>query len=786
MNIFVASWFFPPSTSSEGLVTYKLLRNSEHNYYVCSANSDNWSYKASTNLNSETNIKRFDVTTDIIDDWVEFCIKTFEELSCDIEFDCIMTRSMPPESILVGKAVKEKHKAIKWIASFGDPIANNPYEIQAYIDDNNNLSIQKKNALKIALRSNNEEDLEKWEKTNDDGIRLMCKLKRWENYARRTADMIIAPTSTQLKYMMGSDHWMPKFLVVPHSYDKQFYSHTDCKHDDSFVNFIYTGYSDRVRSLTPFIRAVRELRESGSPAFNQIHFTIVGNTPDYIKHMVLNYYLDDVFSFVEGVSYYESLRMVEEADWALHVDASFACLEEKGSIFFAGKLADYIGAGKPILALTDIGSPAYKMVTETGGEVCSSADIHAIAMKIEQIVAGEIKTERNRMLVESLDAVNVAKRFDKAVEKLCRKTYISERRSWPEIDASSDKKILTVCIPSYNAQVFLDRCIYSLINHDMAPFMEVLVVNDGSSDFTPMIGAEYEKRYPGIVRVINKENGGHGSTINVAIKQAKGKYFKNVDSDDWVDSKNLAGLIKYLFDCDDLDAISSDYDEVDLMTGEETPMRAGKSIEYGRVYNFTEINPDDAYFTIHSITFKTDILKKMSMELQHHTFFVDCEYILFPVPYIHRFTFLKPSVYKYSRGNPEQSVDIVNMVKRYDHHDRVVKRCIEYGENADMDRGQKAYYDATLRRFLWTHFALSTVYDSNQKRGMERAKEFYEYLKKKRPDLATYSVKQFEFLRTAYMFRFNPNAIRVEQTCRIFSQKTVNKVKRIVIKVGLS
>ena len=786
MNIFVASWFFPPSTSSEGLVTYKLLRNSKHNYYVCSAISDNWSYKASTNLNDEPNIKCFGLKTDSLDEWVEFCVDKFEELIKDTDIDCIMTRSMPPESILVGKAIKEKHKDIKWIASFGDPIANNPYEIQAYIDDNKNLSKKKKEALKKALRSNNEEDLEYWEKTGDDGIRLMCKLRRWENYARRTADMIVAPTSAQLKYMLGSDHWMPKFLAVPHSYDKQFYSHTISKHDDGIVNFIYTGYSDKVRSLAPFIKAVRELKESGSPAADKVHFTIAGNTPDYIKHMVLNYYLDDQFSFVDGMDYYNSLKMVEESDWALHVDASFECLEDIGSIFFAGKIADYIGAGKPILALTDVGSPAYKLVTESGGAVCSSEDVHAIALKIEQIVAGEVSAKRNRMLVESLDAEKVANKFDKAVEKLCSKTYISDRTIWPEIDAASDNKILTVCIPSYNAQVFLDRCIYSLINHDMAPFMEVLVVNDGSSDFTPMIGAEYEKRYPGIVRVINKENGGHGSTINAAIKQAKGKYFKNVDSDDWVDSKNLSELIKYLSDCNDIDAVSSDYDEVDLMTGEETPMRAGKSIEYGRIYTFAEIDPNDAYFTIHSVTFRTEILKKMNMELQHHTFFVDCEYILFPVPYINRFVFLEPSVYKYSRGNPEQSVDIVNMVKRYDHHERVVKRCIEYGVSSNMDVDQKAYYDATLKRILWTQFALSAVYDSNLSRGMERTKEFYKYLKKTRPDLAKYSLKHFSFLRKAYLVGFNSKLVHAEHAGNMLIQNNKNKVKRIAVKASLS
>jgi len=126
------------------------------------------------------------------------------------------------------------------------------------------------------------------------------------------------------------------------------------------------------------------------------------------------------------------------------------------------------------------------------------------------------------------------------------------------------------------------------------------------------------------------------------------------------------------------------------------------------------------------------------------------------------------------------------MVRRYDHHDRVIRRCIEYGESATMDAGQKAYYDATLKRILWTHFALSTVYDSDQSRGMERAKEFYSYLKNIRPDLAKYSVKTFSFLKRAYTARFNPAVINAERTGNMIVQKTLNKAKRVAVKVRTS
>ena len=787
MKIYVASYFFPPNTSSEGLVTYKLLRNSVHEYYVCSALTNNWSYNSVTEINNEKNIHVYGVKTDSVDEWVDACIDKFFELDKEIDFDCFMTRSMPPESIIVGKAIKEKRPDLKWIASFADPIANNPYEIKAYIDENQALSLAEKIKLKEDLRSNDESLLEKWEAMGGP-LQLMCKLRRWENYTKKTADLIISPSSRQLKYMLGNDHWLPKFMVVPHSYDTSFYKKTEApkEKDDSKVEFIYTGYSDKLRTLFPLIKAVRMLKENDNPAVEKVHFTIVGNTPTEIRHAVLNYYLDDYFTFVSGVDYYESLNMVSEADWAVHVDAFFGDLYPGGSIFFAGKIADYIGAGIPILAITGEGSPAHELVTQSGGLVCNQFDITKLALIIEQIANHDVETHYDKERVEGLNSKCVARKFDDRVTELCGTTYKSKRTNWPQLEKSLDEKTLSVCVPSYNAQVFLDRCLYTLINHDMAPYMEVLVVNDGSKDLTPLIAAEYEKKYPGIVRLINKENGGHGSTINRAIKEATGKYFKNVDSDDWVDSSNLSKLIKYLQENGEIDAISSDYDEVDLETGAETPMRAGKSIEYGKIYNFSSVDPEDCYFTIHSLTIRTQLLRDMNMKLQHHTFFVDCEYILFPVPYIKSFVFLPDKVYKYSRGNPDQSVDVANMVRRFDHHDRVVKRCLEYRNSVSMGAGEKAYYDAVMKRILNTHFALSLLYDTDKRRGMHRAKEFYAFLSEVRPDLSKWAVKNINFLTIPYRSGFNSQAVNLIDKSKAIAVKTKNKLKRIALKIRYS
>ncbi|MDU5947120.1 MAG: glycosyltransferase, partial [Paenibacillus macerans] len=94
-------------------------------------------------------------------------------------------------------------------------------------------------------------------------------------------------------------------------------------------------------------------------------------------------------------------------------------------------------------------------------------------------------------------------------------------------------KLLSVVIPCYNSQDYMRYCIESLLPGGER--VELLIVNDGSADRTGQIADEYASRYPGIVKAIHQENGGHGEAVNAGIRHAAGLYFKVVDSDDWVD-----------------------------------------------------------------------------------------------------------------------------------------------------------------------------------------------------------------------------------------------------------
>lgn len=773
MNIFVASWFFPPSTSSEGIVTYKLLRNSGHQYDVISSTSTMWSYNHSMMLHNDTNIHVESMETNSIDEWVEASVLQFEKLYPQRQYDCIMTRSTPPESILVGQRIKEKYPHVKWIASLADPVANNPYELISYIDDTITLTAREKTTLRQVLRSGNIEALTPWKNRPESGIQLLCKLKEWEHIVLQQADLIISPTGTQLRYINEDQSWNNKFFVLPHSFDKELYPQVSKVPSEKII-FSYIGYSDKLRSLEPIVRAVRLLQQNGCPFLDKLEIRFIGNYPRAIQDMVLNYYLDTIIKCYPAVDYFESLALMQTSDWLIHVDAYFPELQTGGSIFFAGKLADYMGTSNPILALTGSGSPACEIVTKAGGVCVHPQNISEIADCIEIILSGHHPRHINQAYIQSYDAKAVARRFDNQLDILTGGLAQLRVKQWPESVETSEEKLITICVPSFNVQRYLERCLSTLVDHSYAPHIEILVIDDGSKDSTAEIAMEFEKHYSGIIRLIRKPNGGHGSTINRAIQEGCGKYFMIVDGDDWIDSRQFSQLVEKIASGEiSSDVISSNYHHINMETSACIEWKQQTEVSYFQEYTFEQLDTENVYFTLASSLFRLDILKEMNMPLQEHTFYVDVEYILFPVPYLHTVTFVDYYIYKYVQGNAEQSIHIPTMVNRYDHHERVMRSVISYSVSMQMSDAQHAYYYAILKRLLYSHYALCLVYDGDKKRGYSRCRDFDCYLFETVPELAKWIGTKMPLLRVARRYHFD--AGRAE---RSLSGKVIAAVRR--------
>lgn len=346
-------------------------------------------------------------------------------------------------------------------------------------------------------------------------------------------------------------------------------------------------------------------------------------------------------------------------------------------------------------------------------------------------------------------------------------------------------KILTIAIPAYNVEKYLDRCLFTLVFHDQINEVEIIIVNDGSIDNTLAISKKYQKDYPDLIFIINKVNGGHGSTINAAIAHAHGLYFMIVDGDDWVDSESLAKLVRTLGDIN-VDLVSTNYYRVDMNSGESEAV-CQKGIIYNKVLSFENLNIDNIYFALASSVFKTEILKRHNILLQENTYYVDVEYMLMPIPYVKTVLFLDLYVYRYFVGNTQQSIYIPTLVKRYSHHDRVLKRVIIYMNNkqSQLTQTHKDYINNILLQLINTHYSISLNYNENKSDGLKKAQEFDDFLKTQSPELYTLSNKKIYYLRIYRKYNFNYKRVHYSLSYRLRNSFVFTLMKKVYYKLKL-
>ncbi len=259
-------------------------------------------------------------------------------------------------------------------------------------------------------------------------------------------------------------------------------------------------------------------------------------------------------------------------------------------------------------------------------------------------------------------------------------------------------KLLTVTVPCFNSAAYMENCIESLLTGGDA--IEIIIVNDGSKDNTRAIADAYQARYPGIVRVEHKENGGHGSGVNRGIALATGRYFKVVDSDDWVDVAAFQKLLATI------KAHVEQGVEADLYVTNFVYERAWDNTRYVRSYEqnlpperlltWQEINRfhGSSVLLMHALTYNTDRLRASKTVLPEHTFYVDNIYSYQPLPYMQSIYYLPVDVYRYFIGRADQSVHIDNITRRYRQQILVMKRmtaAYSYAEIAAMPKSQRQY-----------------------------------------------------------------------------------------------
>lgn len=298
------------------------------------------------------------------------------------------------------------------------------------------------------------------------------------------------------------------------------------------------------------------------------------------------------------------------------------------------------------------------------------------------------------------------------------------------------QKLLTIIIPTYNMQDYLNRCLESLvIESSLMEQLEVLVVNDGSKDNSSAIAHDYETKFPSTFRVIDKENGNYGSCVNRGLAEAQGKYIKILDADDWFDNRELYAYLKELNDVD-VDLVLTNYQIVNpegLTTQEVSyPISAKK------VFNFQEYTVPGAYFAMHSLTYRTGLLRYINYKQTEGISYTDIEWVFYPQHGVKTCVYLPFDIYRYVVGREGQTMDPKVVAKSIGQYDKLLRAMIKFADN--LPAADKQLYSYQRLNDQIEHLSLGVyrnalIKQDNASYNNKLLQSFDEMLRFARPDV---------------------------------------------------
>ncbi|MBQ9955278.1 MAG: glycosyltransferase family 2 protein [Eggerthellaceae bacterium] len=300
-------------------------------------------------------------------------------------------------------------------------------------------------------------------------------------------------------------------------------------------------------------------------------------------------------------------------------------------------------------------------------------------------------------------------------------------------------KTISFAVPCYNSAEYMDKCIESLLK--CGDDIEILIVNDGSfKDNTAEIADSWQERYPDIVKAIHKENGGHGSAVNAGLANATARYFKVVDSDDWLDEEAMAEVMKYLrlqMELKDpTDLVIANYVYEKVHEGTRTVMRYKNVFPEGREFGWDEVGHfnQSQYLLMHSVIYRTDMLQDMGLQLPHHCFYVDNIFVYEPLPHVRSMYYLDVDMYRYFIGREDQSVNEKIMMGRIDQQLRVTRTMIDAVDVMSIDQKRLRQY---MENYLAMMMCICSVFlrMRNTPEDEEKREAIWRYLKEADPEL---------------------------------------------------
>ena len=294
-------------------------------------------------------------------------------------------------------------------------------------------------------------------------------------------------------------------------------------------------------------------------------------------------------------------------------------------------------------------------------------------------------------------------------------------------------KLVSFAIPCYNSAAYMGKCIESILVGGNE--VEIIVVDDGSQkDNTFEIAKEYEEKYPGIVKAVHQENGGHGEAVNTGLKNATGLFYKVVDSDDWLDEEALPKVLTKLRELVmagtpvDMFVCNFIYDKVGQT--HKKVMKYTTALPQDRIFTWNEVKHFHIgqYILMHSVIYRTQMLRDCNLVLPKHTFYVDNIFVYQPLPSVKTIYYMNTNLYHYFIGRDDQSVNETIMINRIDQQlkvNRIMLECCDINKLPSRK----------LRNYMFNYLQIITTVSSvlaiksGTEENMAKKKELWNYIK---------------------------------------------------------
>ena len=275
-----------------------------------------------------------------------------------------------------------------------------------------------------------------------------------------------------------------------------------------------------------------------------------------------------------------------------------------------------------------------------------------------------------------------------------------------------DTKLITYAIPCYNSAEYMDACIESILACNRPDDIEIIIVDDGSTKDNTLEKAQaWESTNPGVVRAIHQENGGHGAAVMTGLENARGLYFKVVDSDDWLDNDaNVAMLDKLASFDEPIDLMLVNYVYEHTVDNTQEVMKYTRMLPVDQLFTWDDCGHFGLtkYILMHSVIYRTQMLRDCGLTLPRHTFYVDNIFVYVPLPECKRIYYMDVDLYRYFIGREDQSVNETVMIGRIDQQLRVTRIMIDsFLLERDVKSSRLRSY---MRNYLTMMMVICTVF----------------------------------------------------------------------------